>query len=160
MSLKKIMGCLTAASILFFVSCQPEDTDINVSVTENIRSAAPGVSADVKDGVVTLTGQVNDESSRMAAEDAAKKTKGVKSVVNNITVATAPPPTVTVSPTDSLQRGVNDAIKDFPGVTATVNADGEIVVTGEISSDKWKRLKMSLDGLNPKKVNAEALKIK
>lgn len=160
MSIQKILGCTAAALVLFMASCQPKDSDITVTVTDNVRTAAPGVSSNVNDGVVTLTGQVSDEASRMAAEDAAKRTKGVKSVVNNITVMAPPPPTVsTVSPNDSLQMSVNDAIKDFPGVSATVN-DGEITVNGELSAEKWKRLKMSLDALNPRKVNTVTLKIK
>ncbi|MCW3087817.1 MAG: transport-associated protein [Sediminibacterium sp.] len=160
MSIQKIIGCAAVASVLFLSSCGPKDADLNQSVTISVQSAAPGVSSDVKEGVVTLSGQVNDESTRRAAEDAARNTKGVKSVVNNITIMAPPPPVVIVAPTDSLQLRVTDAVKDFPGVTATVNPDGEIVVNGEISADKWKRLKISLDALNPRKVTTVSLKIK
>jgi hyperosmotically inducible protein len=160
MNIKKIVGSAAVVFTLFLAACGPKDADISVSVTQNVQAAAPGVSSDVKDGVVTLSGQVSDEATRMAAEDAAKKAKGVKSVVNNITVMAPAAPTVEITPNGALQQGVNDAVKDFPEVTATVNADSEVVVTGEISSDKWKRLKMALDALNPKKVNADGLKIK
>lgn len=160
MNIQKIVGSTAVVFTLFFASCGPKDTDINVTVTENVRTAAPGVSADVKDGVVTLSGQVSDEATRMAAEDAAKKASGVKSVVNNITVMAPAAPTVEITPSGALQQGVNDAIKDFPEVTATVNTDGEIIVNGELAADKWKRLKASLDALNPKKVNAVSVTIK
>ena len=53
---------------------------------------------------------------------------------------------------------MKDATKDFPGVTATVK-DGVISVNGELKSADWKRLKMSLDGLKPKRVDASGLKI-
>jgi len=43
-------------------------------------------------------------------------------------------------------------------VTATVN-DGVIAISGELKAPDWKRLKMSLDGLKPKKVDASGLKI-
>ena len=158
MIIKKILGSTAVVFALFLGSCQPKDSDISVSVTENVRAATPEATVQVNEGVATLSGQVKDEATRMAAEDAAKKTKGVKSVINNITVMVPSEPTVTISTNDALQQGVNDAIKDFPGVTATVR-DGEIIVNGELAKDRWKRLKMSLDALNPKKVNAVTLKI-
>jgi hyperosmotically inducible protein len=40
----------------------------------------------VKDGVVTLSGQADQGSQRSRAEKLAKKVKGVKQVVNNITM--------------------------------------------------------------------------
>ena len=159
MNLKKLIGSGAVIISLFMISCQPSNSDVTVTVSKNVQASAPGASADVKDGVVILTGQVKDEASRMAAEDAAKKTAGVKSVVNNIIVMAAPEPTVTITPDAALQQGVNDAIKDYPEVTATVN-DGEIILNGQIAEEKWKRLKMSLDGLNPKKVNAVSIQIK
>ena len=41
---------------------------------------------DVKDGVVTLTGQVDEPKAKERAEKLTKKTKGVKQVINKITV--------------------------------------------------------------------------
>jgi hypothetical protein len=54
---------------------------------------------------------------------------------------------------------VKDATKDFPEIAATVK-EGVIAVTGEITAARWKALKMTLDGLKPKKVDGSALKIK
>jgi hypothetical protein len=62
--------------------------------------------------------------------------------------ATAP---VQVSADDELRRGVTDATKDFPGVTATVN-DGVITLDGSIQRDRYPTLKQSLDALRPKQV--------
>lgn len=45
-----------------------------------------GISVDVKDGVVTLTGKVESDKIRGKAEKLAKKVKGVKSVVNQLAV--------------------------------------------------------------------------
>ena len=67
-------------------------------------------------------------------------------------------PPVAITPDDPLTAGVRDATKDFPTVTATVN-DGVIAVSGELKADDWKKLKMALDGLKPKKVDAAGLKI-
>jgi len=58
-----------------------------------------------------------------------------------------------------LNRGVQDAIKDHPGVSATVN-NGEITLSGTIEKDKWIQLKQTLDGLNPRKVNSDQLTVK
>jgi len=45
-----------------------------------------GINVEVKDGVVTLTGKVESDKIRGRAEKLAKKVKGVKSVVNQLTV--------------------------------------------------------------------------
>jgi hyperosmotically inducible protein len=164
MNSKQFFGAAAFAVAIFFSSCGPQDQDMTVTVTKSVQATAPNVNANVSDGVVTLTGTVADESTRMAAEDAAKKISGVKSVVNNIAVAPAVTPPVTspatIAPSGALQQGVIDATKDYPEVTATVNDQGEIVVTGQVTANRWKRLKMALDALNPKRVNADSLIIK
>lgn len=45
-----------------------------------------GLKVDVKDGVVTLSGQVDEPKAKTRAEKLAKKVKGVKQVVNNLTI--------------------------------------------------------------------------
>jgi osmotically-inducible protein OsmY len=40
----------------------------------------------VKDGVVTLTGKVQEPKQRSKAESLAKRVHGVKTVVNNLTI--------------------------------------------------------------------------
>ena len=59
---------------------------------------------------------------------------------------------VTVSGDDEIRKGVQDATKDFPGVTATVN-NGEVTLTGEITRDRLPTLMQSLNALQPKKIN-------
>ena len=66
---------------------------------------------------------------------------------------------VEISADAQLERGVRDAIKDHPGVEATVSG-GVINLNGTIEREKWVSLKQTLDGLNPKRVNAESLTIK
>jgi hypothetical protein len=61
-------------------------------------------------------------------------------------VTTAPETTVTESQ-------LKDATKDFPGVTATLDNNGEVTLTGTISREKLPRLMQSVQALNPKKVN-------
>lgn len=45
-----------------------------------------GLKVDVKDGVVTLSGQVDEPKAKTRAEKLAKKVKGVKQVINNLTI--------------------------------------------------------------------------
>ena len=68
---------------------------------------------------------------------------------NNTSGSSTP---VTVSGDDELRRGVTDATKDFPGVTATV-ANGEINLTGTIQRDRLPTLMQSLNTLQPKRIN-------
>jgi len=68
-------------------------------------------------------------------------------------------PQVQITPDDALIKGVTDATKDFPELTATVK-DGVVTVAGETTADRWKKLKMALDELKPKKVDASGIKIK
>jgi osmotically-inducible protein OsmY len=44
------------------------------------------IDVDVKDGVVTLKGRVQEQKQKSKAESLAKKVKGVKSVVNNLQI--------------------------------------------------------------------------
>ncbi|MEP7372978.1 MAG: BON domain-containing protein [Chitinophagaceae bacterium] len=141
---------------------KPKDADIKTAVEAAIAANPDltGLMVDVKDGIATLTGEVKDAAAQAAAQTAVAAVKGVKSVQNNVSVAPPPPPPVPVEITadDPLASAVKDATKDFPTVTATVK-DGVISVSGELKSDAWKKLKMALDGLKPKKVDASGLKI-
>ena len=139
-----------------------KDADLQSSV-ETALSANPetsGLMVDVKEGVATISGDARDEEAKAKASELAKGVKGVKSVQNNVSVA---PPSASAAPVeitadDPLTTAVKDATKDFPTVTASVK-EGVISVSGELKSDAWKKLKMSLDGLKPKKVDASGLKI-
>ena len=90
-----IMGALLSISMQL-ISCKskPKDTDIQTSLNEKVQadSRLSHVTSSVNDGVVTLTGDCPDEACRTSAEQAAKDVKGVKSVVNNITIMPATPP--------------------------------------------------------------------
>lgn len=57
-----------------------------------------------------------------------------------------------ISPDDSLTTMAKDAVKDYPGVTATVS-DGEVTLTGDITRSKLPKLMMAVNAMHPKKVN-------
>lgn len=72
-------------------SCQPGDETIKVAVIDKLNNS-PGISAEVKDGIVDLNGEVPNDSAKVAAEDAVKKVNGVKVVNNNLVVEPIVPP--------------------------------------------------------------------
>ncbi|MFT3702054.1 MAG: BON domain-containing protein [Agriterribacter sp.] len=148
------------ASVMLF-SCKPKDSDIEAKIKAN--AALSHLTASVKDGVVTLSGECKDEADKTACESAVRGIEGVKQVVNNCTV-TPPPPApapapVVIAADDPLTKGITDALKDFPTVKATAK-DGVITVTGETTKADWKKIKIALDALRPKKVDPTGLKIK
>lgn len=160
---RKLRGLLqvsvyVAIASLWLFSCKPKITDQDIESKIQTNSALSHLSAAVKDGVVTLTGECRDDMERSSCEAAVKSIAGVKQVVNNLTIAPPPAPVV-ITADDPLTKGVTDALKDFPGVMATVK-DGVITVTGETTAADWKKIKMALDGLRPKKVDPSGLKIK
>ncbi len=59
---------------------------------------------------------------------------------------------VVISADDSLRNMLTDAIKDYPGVTATTD-QGVVTLTGNITREKLPKLMMSVNALHPKKVN-------
>lgn len=136
-----------------------KDADVQTSVESALRAnpETSGLMVDVKEGVATISGDARDEAAKAKAAELAKGVKGVKSVLNNVAVAPQLPP-VEITADDPLTSAVKDATKDYPAITATVN-DGVIAVSGELKSTEWKKLKMTLDGLKPKKVDAAGLKI-
>ena len=141
-------------------SCKPKDADVKTAIEEKIKSLpnVSGISVDVKDGVATLNGSSADDATKTQIENAIKDIKGVQSVADNITVT--PPvvvptstntPAVSISADDVLTKGVADAVKDFPGVTAAVK-DGVVSLTGSIKKTSLPTLFMALNALKPKKV--------
>ena len=61
-----------------------DNVRIRLASDAEVKGGALGV--DVKQGVVTLTGQVDTDRQRSKAGKLAKKVKGVKQVVNNISL--------------------------------------------------------------------------
>ena len=149
-----------AVAIVVLSACKsgPKDADLEKTVTEKLSAASTDVtggSATVKDGVVTLSGVFKDDASKAAFETTVKAIPGVKSVVNNSTVAppAAPVPApVVINGDDALKPGVTDAIKDFPGVKAEVK-DSIITLTGDIKRASLQKLMMSLHTLKAKKID-------
>lgn len=141
---------------LLLYSCKGgvKDSDLQTAITQTTQSISgtSGVTASVKDGVVTLNGEVTDESAKVAYENAVRNIKGVKEVVNNIAVAPQPvQEPVIISPDETLQNAVNDVVKAYNGVKAEVK-DGVVTLTGEVKKAELTTLMPLLHALNPKKI--------
>ena len=139
-------------------SCGVKDSTIQEKITEAAKTTPElsNITSTVKDGVVTLTGEVKDDAAKAASEAAIKAIKGVKSVENNITVTPPPPPPpaepVVSAADEALGKGVTDATKDFPSVKAAVK-DGVITLTGEIKKSSLPKLMQTLNSLKPTKID-------
>lgn len=143
-----IMICLLGFFQLQSCKGKNKDADINSAIQAKTQTDASfaGVNATVADGVVTLTGQCNDDNCKTNAENAVKDIDGVKKVVNNITVVP-----VAIAPDNSLNSGVERIIARYGGVQADVN-DGVITLRGQLKRDSLQQLMMDLNALQPKKI--------
>jgi hyperosmotically inducible protein len=149
---------------LSVTSCKsgPKDADLEKAINEKATAigADATVTASVKDGVATLAGSFKDDATKSAFESTVKAIPGVKSVVDNGTVAPPPPPPVAapvvVAGDSVLTKGVTDATKDFPGVKASVK-DSVIILTGEIKKASLPKLMMTLHTLKAKKIDNQLI---
>jgi osmotically-inducible protein OsmY len=145
-----------AALAISLTSCKkkPNDADIKAVIEKALASdpLAAGTTVTVEKGIATLSGVCKDEMSKAACEKLVAGIKGVKSVVNNCTIT----PPVEITMDDPLTKAVTDALKAFPGVSATVK-DGIISLTGSIAKADRQKLMMALQALKPKKVDPAGL---
>jgi hyperosmotically inducible protein len=79
--------------LLLSVACAAAKTDDNAiennvrsKITESMAGRPFQVEVKVSQGVVTLNGHAQNEDDRRAIGDAANGIKGVRSVINNITI--------------------------------------------------------------------------
>ena len=128
--------CLAAA--LFLAACGKSDADLQKAVTDKLKADnVAGVTAAVKDGVATLTGEVADITVKNKAEASAKAVEGIKSVVNSLTLK--PLPTPVPPPADPLLKGkVEEALKKAGCTGVTIEAkDGKIIASGTVPDAKF-----------------------
>ncbi len=130
-------------------SCKKvNDADVQNAAQEVLMAdpAVAGVVVTVQEQVATLTGIVDDEAAKEAAESAVAAVENVKSVVNKIDVV---PPAPDYSELDAaINAALADALKDHAKVTAAVQ-DGAITLTGEIRERDLPTLMQKMNALNP-----------
>lgn len=114
------------------------DHNIQVAVEEELEWTpdvdAPGVGVAVDDGTVTLSGEVDTFSERLAAKHAALRVRGVRAVVDDLTVR--PKTNWPVTETD-IAKEAERALRGTNDIPDTVQAQitgRTVVLTGEV---KW-----------------------
>jgi len=151
------MAALAIAVSFGSVSCKKKvsDADLQTQATTVVVSN-PNASVEVKDGVAHLSGTFETQEAKDAMIKQLKAINGVKEVMDMATVA----PAATASPAietqsavaPEVQQKVQDAVKDIPGVKVEV-INGELTLTGNISSSDARKIKESVDALKVGKVN-------
>jgi osmotically-inducible protein OsmY len=120
-------------------ACGKKDMDIQKAVQDKLTAdGVTGVTATVKDGVATLSGEVKDITVKSKAEASAKTVDGVKSV-DSSKLTTAPLPVATPSAGDQALKGkIEENWKKAGCVGATVDVkDGVATVNGTVPDAKY-----------------------
>ena len=129
---------LMLAFALMAAACGKKDADIATAVNDKLKAdGVTGVTASVKDGVATLTGEVADVTVKTKAENSAKTVDGVKSVTNNVT--TRPLPAATPAANDQALTGkIDENLKKAGCTGATVSVvGGKVTVSGTVPNAKY-----------------------
>ena len=147
MKLIKLLTVVAVSATLFFVSCKPKDADIKTSIEAAIKADAmmTGTTVEVKDGIATISGVCKDDACKAMCEKTIGAIKGVKSVVNNCTVAPPPPPppaSMTTIMDAATQQKVTDGLKDIKGVTVTFEGDKAVLAGSVSKADRIKIMQM------------------
>jgi hyperosmotically inducible protein len=147
---KNLIVAMLAVSTLL-LACKTNDSKIQKAAQAQTTAIDPGVTLTVNEGVVILTGQVKDETTKDALASAVKNVKGVKSVVNNTTVAS---PDVQVNPDDQIRAAIEENFLEagVRGVNFTV-ASGVVTLTGDISRSDLTKVMQAANEAKPKKIN-------
>jgi hyperosmotically inducible protein len=148
---------MAMAMLIILSSCKPSDEKITeaAKLALSANTELSPVTASVKDGVITLTGEVENDDLKALAETTLAVVKGMKSIVNNVTVKPkGPSPEEIKAMADSALQGlVNEAFTKYAvtGITATV-ADSIVTLTGDIKrKDLPNAMKAAMEAA-PKKV--------
>lgn len=135
------------------ISCKkkPNDTELATQATEIVK-ANPTASVEVKDGVAHLSGTFATQAEKDAMIASLKAIPGVKDVMDmaSVTPAAAVETASVVDP--AVQQKLADAVKDFKTVKVEV-VNGELTLTGDVTAEQARKIKMSVDALKLGKVN-------
>ena len=149
----KVITVFALAAAMLLSACGKSDADLQKAAMDKLTAdKITGVTAAVKDGVATLSGEVADVTVKSRAEASVKGVEGIKSVTNNVTtkpLPTPPPP----SPDKMLQGTIEESIKKkgITGVTVNV-VNGEATLTGTVDKAKVAEVMMAANEAKPAKV--------
>lgn len=145
--MKKSVAIMALAVAVSFgsVSCKKKVSDAELQTqATTVVTSNPNASVEVVNGEAHLSGTFSDQASKDQMIASLKAIPGIKNVHDMSTIA-APVEVVAVDPV-VLQK-VQDAVKDFPSVTVEV-VNGELTLTGNVSSSQARKIKESVDALN------------
>jgi len=122
----------------FMAACGKSDADVQKAVQAKLTAdGVTGVTAAVKDGVATLSGEVADITVKNKAEASAKGVDGVKSVSNNLTLKPLPTPTPPIAD-PALTGKVTENLKKAGCTGATVSVEnGKVTLKGTVPEAKY-----------------------
>ena len=153
--MKKLIAASTLVLAVSFtsVACKKKVTDADLQTqATTVVTANPQATVEVKDGTAHLSGTFEDEASRDQMIASLKAIPGIKDFMD-LSKIEAPVVVETVSAVDpAVQQKVTDAVKDFPSVSVEV-VNGELTLTGNVSPEQARKIKMSVDALQAGKVN-------
>ena len=153
--MKKIfqMAALALMVSTVAVSCKKKtnDTELATQATEIVK-ANPTASVEVKEGVAHLSGTFATQAEKDAMIASLKAIPGVKDVMDMSSVVPAAVVETASVVDPAVQQKLADAVKDFPTVKAEV-VNGELTLTGDVTAEQARKIKMSVDALKLGKVN-------
>jgi hyperosmotically inducible periplasmic protein len=147
MKITKITMIAAIALAVGFTSCKPKDADVQAKIETALKAdpMAATTMVSVKDGVATISGECKDEACKAGCEKLVAGVKGVKSVVNNCTIAPPPPPppaSVSTTLDAATMQKVKDGLKDMKGITLDFSGD-KAVLSGDVTkADRMKIMQM------------------
>ncbi|MEO7660341.1 MAG: BON domain-containing protein [Pyrinomonadaceae bacterium] len=149
----KFLTVLTLAFALFMMACGKSDADLQKAAADKLTAEkVTGVTVAVKDGVATLTGEVENITVKSKAAASVKTVDGIKSVTDNVTTKPLPTPEP-VSADKMLEGTINEALKKkgIEGVIVSV-ANGEVTLSGKVDKTKVPEVIMAANEAKPSKV--------
>ncbi len=153
--MKKIfqMAALALMVSTVAVSCKkkPNDTELATQATEIVK-ANPTASVEVKEGVAHLSGTFATQAEKDAMIASIKAIPGVKDVMDMSSVVPAAVVETASVVDPAVQQKLADAVKDFKTVKVEV-VNGELTLTGDVTAEQARKIKMSVDALKLGKVN-------
>ena len=153
--MKKIfqMAALALMVSTVAISCKkkPNDTELATQATEIVK-ANPTASVEVKEGVAHLSGTFATQAEKDAMIASLKAIPGVKDVMDMSSVVPAAVVETASVVDPAVQQKLADAVKDFTTVKAEV-VNGELTLTGDVTAEQARKIKMSVDALKLGKVN-------
>ena len=154
MKLSNSLSMITLIFLLgvFAISCNNvSDADIQTDAQEVIASnpELTGVQVSVQNRVATLTGVVQDDALKTYAENQIAEVNYVTTVINQLQVVPLAPDYTALD--NSLNSGIQDALKDHNTVTATVQ-NGVVTLEGEINERDLPTLMEKINALQAEEV--------